>query len=88
METKIIPTAKELLDYHTKQCKGTAKTAMIEFTKLHVRAALKAVSKNIKITELAEEALDAGLEDFDEVDITDIIDITSILNPYPLENIK
>jgi len=49
------------------------KAAMIEFAKLHVHAALKAASTNI-------EYINIGDERFTK--------LSSILNAYPLENIK
>lgn len=69
-----IPTAEEILQKHvpnryTKE--NSWKNAMIEFAKLHVEAALKEASENVKIT-------DYGYS----------VDKDSILNSYPVENIK
>ena len=83
-------TAEELLDnieiwdgvfVHSKN----AKQAMIEFAKLHVEEALK------KASEKANTIVHKHIHDEDEVDgyiLIDIIDKNSILNAYPLENIK
>jgi hypothetical protein len=60
---------------------GTLKWVMIEFAKLHVEAALKAAS------EKAETREDVAI--FTEGTFnTQIVDRNSILNSYPLENIK
>jgi hypothetical protein len=91
-----IPTAEELLkskqydwveDVDTLGC-------MIEFAKLHVEAALKAVSENVQLMavearwELPENADNPF--DYVEDDLGNIttIDKKTILNAYPLENIK
>jgi hypothetical protein len=56
---------------------GTLKWAMIEFAKLHVEAALKAAVDNVE------------MYDFDSHgEYCPDIDDESILNSYPLENIK
>ena len=63
-----------------------AKEAMIEFAKLHVEAALKEASEKIKLTdEVCEVLICEALQNhwFKEY-----IDKDSILNSYPLENIK
>ena len=69
-----IPTAEEFMNlYHG----STNKHALIEFAKLHVEAALKAASENVDYTTDGQEH------------ITDVwIDKNSILNSYPLDNIK
>jgi hypothetical protein len=78
-----IPTAKELIEtdyYHLHLdtdsiCLGSIETAMIEFAKLHVEAALKEASERYE---------------YDEIHISDNPEFLkdSILNSYPLENIK
>jgi hypothetical protein len=86
METKIIPTAKELIEtdyYHLHLdtdsiCLGSIETAMIEFAKLHVEAALK---------EASEES-HATFETLDNHHSYPYVEKDSILNAYPLENIK
>ena len=78
-----IPTAKELIEtdyYHLHLdtdsiCLGSIETAMIEFAKLHVEAALKARDELYQ-TYYAEEI--NWTED----------NIKFIKNSYPLENIK
>ena len=83
MENKIIPTAKELIEtdyYHLHLdtdsiCLGSIETAMIEFAKLHVEAALKEAMYKADTKELSSmEVHDHYREE--------------ILNSYPLENIK
>ncbi len=58
-----------------------AKTIAIEFAKLHVEAALKAASEN------AETEEEAG-NPYDPDDRYYVVDKESILNSYPLDNIK
>jgi hypothetical protein len=115
-----IPTAKEIIDidyYHLHLdtdsiCLGSIETAMIEFAKLHVEAALKEVSGKMFNTyhtvcedgstkgvfKTQEEALNlADKLNFNSRLYHDWVKITrliggyyedSILNSYPLENIK
>jgi hypothetical protein len=84
-----IPTAKELIEtdyYHLHLdtdsiCLGSIETAMIEFAKLHVEAALKNASEKIKLTdEVCEVLQEHWFEEY--------IDKSSILNSYPLDKIK
>jgi hypothetical protein len=69
--------------------KGNAKSAMIEFAKLHVEAALKAAAEKA-ITEKPKEQTqpitwnNVSPDDYNYFDV----DKDSILNAYPLENIK
>jgi len=51
------------------------KTAMVEFAKLHVEAALKAASENVYV-------------ELDEHNMEHIVNKESILNSYSLDNIK
>ena len=78
MET--IPTAEEVYFQFTKCIMNhrDIKIAMIEFAKLHVIEALKQASE--KVT--------AHIEWIDEDPNTPIVNKESILNAYPLENIK
>ena len=81
-----IPTAEEFLgkniDYVLeKDCKEDVKQAMIEFAKLHVEAALKEASEKARTKDIWEG--NTGSEYCDTV-----IDTDSIINCYPLENIK
>ncbi len=75
-----IPTAEEFLrkniDYVLSEndCKEDVENAMIEFAKLHVEAALKAASENVKTKITNRNA--------------SYVDKDSILNSYPLEKIK
>ena len=83
MENKIIPTAKELIEtdyYHLHLdtdsiCLGSIETAMIEFAKLHVEAALKEAMYKADTKELSSMEVNDHYRE-------------EILNSYPLENIK
>ena len=55
--------------------------ALIEFAKLHVEAALKAASKQAKTKEDVAIFAEGSYR-------TQVVDKESILNSYPLENIK
>jgi hypothetical protein len=69
-------TAEEFIkEAQSNPSKGwTARKLMIEFTKMHVEAALKAAINNVEVTT-------GG-------DGSPLFSITSIINSYPLENIK
>lgn len=54
--------------------------AMVEFARLHVDTALKVASEKARLTDFAYEFLQEGAYD--------AIDKESILNAYPLDNIK
>lgn len=74
-----IPTAKEFIFKNKDRFQGLSVDEwLIEFAKLHVEEALKAAVK------------DAYIEDFGSMQegTTCIIDEDSILNAYPLNNIK
>lgn len=76
-----IPTADEFLrqkPFINGMKRGDQQIAMIEFAKLHVMAALKAADDKADVTVI-------------DVDMTGTIwgvDSDTILNAYPLENIK
>lgn len=53
---------------------------MVEYDRLHVEAALKAASEKASLTDFAYEFLQEGAYD--------AIDKDTILNAYPLDNIK
>ena len=79
----MIPTAAEFLKEYELGNTGKidiedAKEAIIEFAKLHVEAALKEASEN---------ATTFNKPKF-KGDINYVVDEDSILNAYPLENIK
>lgn len=81
-----IPTAREFYDMHYSD---DCVVMMVEFAKLHVEAALKAASENITV--MAKNYNGPWKVDFPYAidDYTDLhIDEDSILNAYPLENIK
>lgn len=81
----MIPTAEEVLklhynmdrdeDGHPVYYEWSAKDAMIAFAKLHVEAALKEASEDVDTEILCQHGYG-------------MVDKNSILNAYPLENIK
>lgn len=76
-----IPSAEELWMDKTGNTPNQEEfTAMIEFAKLHVEAALKEASEKVSLTDFAWEFLQEGAYD--------AIDKDTILNAYPLNNIK
>ena len=87
-----IPTAKELLKdktqfgtYGNMYKREDVSKKMIEFAKLHVEAALKEASEKA-VTDY-EYAGETG--EFDDISVYDyFVDKNSILNAYPLENVK
>ncbi len=93
-----VPTAEEFIEndyYHLHLdtdsiCLASIHDAMIEFAKLHVEAALKEASESrcIKMHDKIwfAQSLEPGTKILDRVNIT--VDKDSILNSYPLENIK
>jgi hypothetical protein len=92
MENKI-PTAEGFLTqkhFIHGMTRGDLQIAMIEFAKLHVKAALQAAadSRCIKMFDQTwyAQSLEPGTKVLDRVDIT--VDKESILNAYPDEFIK
>lgn len=74
---KEVPTVEETWFKNTGSSINQEEyAAMIEFAKLHVEAALKAATNNAK--------MDSDPFDYED----EWIDKDSILNAYPLENIK
>jgi hypothetical protein len=71
----IVPTAEEILNKHLIPA-----NAMIEFAKLHLKAQEEAILQNVTTT---NEPHWSG-EQEDDVSV----DIDSILNAYPIENVK
>ena len=72
-----IPTAEEFMNlYHG----STNKHALIEFAKLHVEQALKEASWKAEIESCGNP--------YDPSDSSKCVNVNSILNSYPLENIK
>lgn len=88
-----IPTAKEFL---SENFEGNAinPQILIEFAKLHVQAALKSAYKNSIMYKDLGEGEDGKLccvlekTFYDNYDNPILISADSILNAYPLENIK
>ena len=79
-----IPTAEEfftsVVGETPDEFNGYIKECMIQFAKLHVEAALKEACEKASLTDFAYEFLQEGA--------ADAIDKETILNSYPLENIK
>jgi len=83
-----IPTAEEIMQKHLdphdclrlSKCYEMTLEAMIEFAKMHVEAALKEASEKAKTIYIEPDGCATG--DYYDVDKD------SILNSYPLENIK
>ena len=72
---KNILTAEEfILDTIESMDQQEVERAMIEFAKMHVEAALKAAAENAEV----------NIPDYGDYEV----DEESILNAYPLENIK
>ena len=71
-----IPTAEEFLDANTSGIidEIKCKELMIEFAKIHVEAALKEANRKVIVTYYYDEGIRVNKD--------------SILNAYPLENIK
>ena len=74
----IIPTAEDFFAEHCVEMNSTVAKQMIEFAKLHVTAALN---------EAANEA-DVIVIDVDVTGVIWGVDVNTILNAYPLTNIK
>ena len=85
-----IPTAEEFSKDYSRLRSAMAvsdlTSCMIEFAKLHVEATLKAASEKVIMLDTNE---DCHIED-DEGNCPDfyVIDKTSILEAYPLDQIK
>lgn len=76
-----IPRAYDFLtNFSDDPDDDTIYEAMVEFARLHVEAALKTASEKVSLTDFAYEFLQEGADD--------AIDKESILNAYPLDNIK
>ena len=82
----MIPTAQEFLS------KNNADTAnlMIKFAKLHVKSALEAAFNNseMRVSENDTNEHPDFMDSYDDGHITITISKDSILNSYPLTNIK
>jgi len=81
-----IPTAYDFLTNFTDEPDDdTIYEAMIEFAKLHVEACKKEISEKAKVSDNVSEFLQRDELGFEG---DTYIDKYSILNAYPLENIK
>lgn len=83
-----IPSAKDWIKYYWIDDKNRDKSnedLLIEFTKLHVKAALKLASEKAK---QIEDPYSYTGNTGSEYPADYIIDKDSILNAYPLKNIK
>jgi hypothetical protein len=93
-----LPTAEEFLEFKTPRGIGNDYPdyweAMIEFAKLHVEQALKAANQNVKLLvdnneEYREPGEGEDLLDYYECGSDTVyVSSASILNSYPLTNIK
>lgn len=79
-----IPTAEEFLESKNsvKRFEGVGLDDLIEFAKMHVENALKIASKKAMISQDLYDFIEDSWESGDK------IDKESILNAYPLTNIK
>jgi hypothetical protein len=83
-----IPTAKEFCEKKFKEINPATswidfnKEVMIEFAKLHVEAALKEASSKVTCSE------EYQYDEYDNAILIAKINRDSILNSYPLDNIK
>jgi hypothetical protein len=77
-----IPTAEEWLKHFEENAYPDTPISecMIEFAKLHVEAQLKAILKNVQMTGIAY-GNDKSITDYE-------VDKESIINAYPLDQIK
>lgn len=90
-----IPTAKEFIENYIKENNDSyvdVEDALIEFAKLHVEAALKAASKSSKVRK-DTYVMGRGTTEVEQMfnysnGTSHYVDQVSILNSYPLENIK
>ena len=85
-----LPESRYLDLYVSGRIDGTEQNypeMMIEFAKLHVKAALEAAYKkaDLKEEEKGDEQICFSCNDFGD---SYVLDKNSILNSYPLENIK
>ena len=87
------PTAEEFMNSFPFGKRLSTQDLMIEFAKLHVEAALKAVNENVKLLVVNHEEHREPEEGEDLLDYyecgsdTIYVSSSSILNAYPLNNI-
>ena len=75
-----VPTAEEFLQNSDKTTFNAIENTMVEFAKLHVEAALKSASCSAEIESCGNP--------YDPSDDSKCVSEKSILNAYPLDNIK
>ena len=73
-----IPTAEEFIVIYNS--KPQTDSLLVAFAKLHVKAQRDDILKKVSLTDFAQEFLQEGA--------SDAIDEESIINAYPLDNIK
>lgn len=88
-----IPTAEDFLNQKQETVSHfefDIRDVMIEFAKLHVEAALKATSNNVEVTTVGDGSSSFSIngEPLFSVNGSPLFSTTSIINSYPLENIK
>jgi hypothetical protein len=81
LQNRVYITQDDVEDVHSSV--GSVTDVMIEFAQLHVQAALKVASENATVTPIDHEEISEG-------SFRPIwgVDDDSILNSYPLSNIK
>jgi len=92
-EENEVPRASEFYSNFVIKNKSDGKTLdlMTQFAKLHVQAALEAASYNAKLASYDNKANKPGTSGFTTMTVNDVEwrpCSESILNAYPLENVK
>jgi hypothetical protein len=92
-EENEVPRASKFYSNFVIENKSDGKTLdlMTQFAKLHVQAALEAASYNAKLASYDNKANKPGTSGFTTITVNDVEwrpCSESILNAYPLENVK
>ena len=94
MKNKELQTAEDIAlryDTHLSENHLTrVRAAMIEFAELHVEAALKSAFNNseMRVSENDTDEYPSFTDNYDDGYVTITVSKDSILNAYPLDNIK
>ena len=97
LNTNKIPTAEEFINenggflkYSSAQEFVECQSLMIEFAKLHVEVALEEAYNNseMRVSENDTNEIPSFTDNYDDGYVTITVSKKSILNAYPLENIK
>jgi hypothetical protein len=78
---QLFKTEYSIMDSEYPEMAAHVRRKVIEFARLHVEAALKAAAENAETKEEASYGVD-------EIYYTRVVDKDSIINAYPLTNIK